>query len=82
MGDTYALVSWTTNYPATSLVEVTDAVTGAVFIVGNGTEYTLDHEVEIIGLSPESLYYIRNISILENGATAMESLFNSILTSF
>lgn len=65
-----ATLSWTTNIPATSQIEVENISTGA--LLQSSVNATLDnnHTVTITGLAPNTLYSIKGISTTLSGQTA------------
>jgi hypothetical protein len=82
VGDNYAIVLWTTNYPSTTQVEVTNVLSGVVTRTPLDQNLVLNHQVEISGLEPGMLYSLRYISVLADGVTTYSSPMNSIITSF
>ncbi len=66
-------LSWETNLPTRSTVNITDDKTGEVFVQENPS-FLRDHEFEVIDLEPGTAYTVQVKSEDEEGNTSLSSL--------
>lgn len=64
-------LNWTSNVRSDSQVEVRNVATGAVFRTALDPESVTDHNVVVTGLSPNTLYAFKGISVTSGGQTAI-----------
>lgn len=67
---TSATLTWTTNKPSNSVVDIGATEERGTIVRGN--DNTTDHVVEIDGLLPNTVYYYRFSSRTSDGETAMD----------
>lgn len=70
---TSVTVSWVTSLPATSRAEVKNVTTGAIISSPEDTTLKTSHTVTITGLTANTLYSVKGISVSQGGQTATSS---------
>ena len=78
---TTAFISWTTNEPADSAVDV-GLSTGSYFLVFPNTARTFNHSVQVVGMHPSTLYHyrVRSADAAGNAAASGDFTFTTPAT--
>jgi hypothetical protein len=76
---TEVTVSWTTSLPSTSKAVVKNVTTGALISSPEDTVLKTNHTVTVTGLSANTLYSVKGISVSEGGqnVSSQESAFRT-----
>jgi hypothetical protein len=66
-GETTATVTWTTDELATSSLDYGETNLYEIATIGNGTNLSTSHSLDLTGLLPSTLYYIQLTSVDSDG---------------
>ena len=83
VGDTYAVVSWKTNYPALSRIQINEVEFSVESLTSTAqADATVHHRVRVNGLKKAQKYEIAAVAALANGLARTNSSTTSITTSY
>lgn len=69
-----ATVTWTTDLDASSQVEITHVASGSKVLTSLGASLKKDHAIGLSGLSPDTLYSVKAISVSNGVETTSEAV--------